>query len=96
MAHTNGDWQRVWNTKNSPETCIIKAIAKDGSKKSICRIITNENDFENAKLIVAAPVMLEALKRFQEEWVVNGNPAQRANNYSIEKQINAVIKRATE
>ena len=47
-----------------------------------------------AHLIASAPELLAALERFQNEWVVNGNPRQRANNYTIEVQINRAINKA--
>lgn len=59
--YTEGDWIQVWNENNFPSTCIIKSIQKDGSQKSICSINTNDEDNSNAKLIVEAPKLLEAL-----------------------------------
>lgn len=41
----------------------------------------------NASLIAAAPDMLMALKRWQDEWVINGNPSQRANIEKAEQNI---------
>lgn len=58
------------------------------------RNIDKEEAEANAKLIAAAPELLAALIRFQEEWIVSGNPAQRANNHTIERQINAAIQKA--
>lgn len=75
MNHTKGEWQQVWNENNFPSTCIIKAIAKDGSKQSICSIHTNEQDNSNAKLIAAAPILLEALIRLKNQiefWIYDG------------------------
>lgn len=48
----------------------------------------------NAKLIAAAPDLYEALKRWQDQWVVNPTPQQAANNYSIEIQINNALNKA--
>ena len=45
------------------------------------------------KVFIAAPKMLEAILRFQREWVaVLPTPRQRANNYSIESQFEAAIE----
>jgi len=95
MAHTKGNWEQVWNTKNTPETCIIKAIGVDGSKESICKIITNENDSDNAKLISASPELLkcciyslEILKIIREQY-----PDMDAN-VTISR-LNEAIKNAT-
>lgn len=45
------------------------------------------------KLFIAAPKMLEAILRFQAEWLVGElTPAGRAMNYSIEKQFQAAIE----
>lgn len=44
------------------------------------------------KLFIAAPKMLEAILRFQKEYVVRfPSPEERLNNYSIEKQFQEAI-----
>lgn len=50
--------------------------------------------FRSAKQQDISTEMFKALKRWQDEWVVNGTPAQRANNYAIELEIDTVIKKA--
>lgn len=53
----------------------------------------DKKDIESmGKIFIAAPKMLEAIIRFQDEYVVNGNAEQRANNYTIEKQFQAAIE----
>jgi len=37
-------------------------------------------------------LLLKALQRWRDEWVIGGDPAQKENNYSIEKNIQYVLK----
>lgn len=43
------------------------------------------------KLFIAAPKMLEAILRFQREWMTVPSLKERANNYTIEKEFQAAI-----
>lgn len=98
MAHTEGDWF----VQGDKYLTIQSRHTGDGIKTypTIATVNTTFIDpnecLSNGKLMAAAPKLLKALKRFQQEWVVNGNPIQRANNFSIEEQINEAIKEATE
>src|SRR5688572_8838355 len=94
--------KQAWTVTNSNNSDFLDI---DGESR-ICSIdvsepvlaeqgITRREAEANAKLIASAPLLLEALKRFQDERVVNGNPAQRANNYCIEQQIQKAIQTAT-
>lgn len=94
MNHTQGEWQQVWNENNFPSTCIIKAIAKDGSKQSICSIHTNEEDNSNAKLIAASPVMLEALEYIK---ILNLHLSEKGTvGERVFNKINNAINKATQ
>lgn len=82
MKHTSGPWTQIWNKKVHPERCTIKA-----NNISICNISSNEDDFENAKLIAAAPELLEALK------VVSNK--LRSGNEATELMISYLINKIT-
>ena len=90
MLHSEGKWTQVWNENNSPSTCIIKAIGKDGSKHSVCSINTNEQDMHNAQLIETAPAMLELLLKIDS--AINEFGINMPNTLSSD--IQTVLKQA--
>jgi len=100
------DWGVLQSSKKNPvhikittmDSELIADVYNKGHAELIkeatnaCKEINKDNPLNVAKAI---PEMFKALIRWQEEWVGNGTPAQRANNYSIELQINEAIEKAT-
>lgn len=83
ISDSKSNWR---NDKRGSFVCSIRWDKNSGG--------INAEDEANARLIAAAPDLLSALERWQDEWVVNGTPAQKANNYAIEQQIQTAINKA--
>lgn len=62
MAHTKGPWRPGKSNMNDPlERFIVRAEHVDG-QPYICQVMESDYDKGNARLIAAAPDLLEALK----------------------------------
>lgn len=90
------DGEKAW--KKSFELADIKVqnyIKQDKEIRNLINADTNESTYDEVeRLKNQRDTLLAALVRWQEEWEVDGGPAQKANNYSIEQQIKAAIAKA--
>lgn len=86
MKHIPGPWTVVWNEATNRAT-----IKKESDKRSVCSITPNNWDDANAKLIAAAPEMLEAMLEFCNR--VEKGEVRSTYTYT---KFKAIIKAATE
>ena len=68
MAHTKGEWS-IWDSETNPDYPHITISAKGTPKiaKVIYNFVSTNEMNANAKLIAAAPDMLEALKEANDQ-----------------------------
>lgn len=93
LKHTQGKWYQDWNENNSPSTCIVKSLAQDGEKQSICKIYTNEQDMYNAILLASAPTLLQTLIENQKviSRAINSTPSGELRNELTEMNIKTLL-----
>lgn len=98
MSHTNGDWTYVRNKEqDNPRTGRLILQDRKTNSKNIASIIpcigmSQEELESNAKLIAAAPELLQALREAREMLIASGMKEDSVGLIGI----NNVIKKATE
>lgn len=96
IKHTKGEWYQEINKLKEldQESLIIRT--KEG--RVMCSVSTSvdisEEDYANAKLISAAPELLEALVMFREFALTSVIPS-RKDTIELKEKVEAAIKKAT-
>ncbi len=86
--HTPGPWEAIgWEVHAAEEErCYIGAVTSADTG--------GDEAFANARLIAAAPDLLEAAKAAQQ-WLAHGNPDNLEAVADIEQELRAAIAKAT-
>jgi len=94
MKHTKGPWYFVYELPNLFMICNKK---EDKFNEVICTMCNNKQEYDNAKLIAAAPDMLEALLAVNKYFVdLQNKCALTSHDKRAWKLTAKAIKRATQ
>ena len=92
IKHTPGPWKRGGAKELSPTGRCREIIADDG-RIGLVYGTYDEDCIANAKLIAAAPELLEACKLVRL-WMLGGQPGPHSDSVVLE-QLDIVIKKAS-